>query len=82
MMISLDKTFKLIINLDLRNINSLCLISYANDYANRLSFTDDKRNGMINAMVMSEDFDQVLTIFKYYFGDYVEIYYKLKKFEK
>jgi|TARA_R110000787_G_scaffold11722_12_gene38523 hypothetical protein len=79
MLISLTGKFKLVINLDKRNDNSLTLISYANDYGKMLDFTEQKRIDITNEMIDSINFDELLIVFLSYFGDYVEIYYKLKK---
>jgi hypothetical protein len=44
-----------------------------------LDFTEQKRIDITNEMVDSISFDELLKIFLSYFGDYVEIFYKLKK---
>jgi hypothetical protein len=70
-----DQSYKKVVNLDHRNINSLSLISYANDFAKSLDFSEYDRLKMINSMVISIDFEAILAIFKHYFSDYSTVSY-------
>lgn len=79
MIITDNGKYKTIINLDARNINSLSLISYANDFSKMLHFTEEERHKMINAMIISVDFEAILAIFKHYFDEQTIIYYQHKQ---
>ena len=76
---TLKGSYKVIINLDKRSDNSLSLISYADEYSKLLKFTSKEKTDMINNLFKSRNFDSLLKKFLSYFGNYVEIIYRLKK---
>ena len=66
------------INLDAKMHGGFSLVSYAVDFSIKLGYTEGEKNKIINDLITSKSFEDMLKVFKHNFDEIAVIQYRYK----